>query len=135
MSFGLGCHSRAWRMQLSRTLAPRGWSIDSRDTQLPLRRGPPSTAIPSVQMLLRNQLHQGFRAGHETPLRGVNPQFRVSMGQFCFGSPGQSPAGEATRSGCSRQLACRQPSPRHCGAHPAIGDRTDRIERRVLSLN
>ena len=52
--------------------------------------------------LLSNQLHQGSFARHETPLRGVKPQFRVPMGQFCSGLVGQSPAGVVTPSGCSR---------------------------------
>jgi hypothetical protein len=33
------------------------------DTQLPLSRGPSSTAIPWVRRLLSNQLHRGSGAG------------------------------------------------------------------------
>lgn len=81
---------------------PRGRRNDSSDTQLPLRRGPSSTAIPSVRRLLSNQLPHGFVAGHETRLPGVKLQFRTPLGPNCFGSLGQLPAGVVTPSWCSR---------------------------------
>lgn len=70
---------------------------------------------------LSNQLHQGSRAWNETRLRGVKPQFREPVGPICSGSLGQSLAGVVTPPWCSRQFACRQLSPRYCGAYPVIG--------------
>jgi hypothetical protein len=52
--------------------------------------------------LIRNQLHQGSNASHETGCQAMNPQFRVPMGQICSGSQGHSPAGVLTTSGYTR---------------------------------
>ena len=46
-------------MRLARAPVPMWQRIESSDEQLPLRRGPSSTAIPSVWRLLSNQLHHG----------------------------------------------------------------------------
>jgi len=43
------------RMDLSRAPVPRGECVDSSNTQEPLRRGPSSTAIPSIRMFHSTQ--------------------------------------------------------------------------------
>src|SRR5664280_342282 len=55
--------------------------IDPSDTQWPLRRGPSSTAIPSVRRLLRNQLHEGFCAAYE------NTASRIEVADQGTGGP------------------------------------------------
>ena len=98
-----GCPTRAW-IQAYATFASAntdGGVRDASDTQLPLRRGPSSTAIPSVQRLLSNQLPHVSCRRPEPEIGAQNDHLRALATAYYFRESTSWISGCELRTNCS----------------------------------